>query len=80
MIVGSLAGCMVCLIIVAALIGNFVPSDNKNALNAIMAIIFIYVIFYEGGLDGTQFAYLVSYSRHICEQKAWTSVLWASAS
>lgn len=49
---------MVCLIIVAALIANFVPSDNEKALNAIVAMIFLYVVFYEGGLDGTQFAYL----------------------
>lgn len=58
LIAGALGGCMICLIIVAALIANFVPSDNENALNAIVAMIFVYVIFYEGGLDGTQFAYL----------------------
>lgn len=58
LIAGSLAGCMVCLIIVAALIANFVPSDNTSATNAIVAFIFLYVIFYEGGLDGTQAVYL----------------------
>lgn len=49
---------MVCLIIVAALIANFVPSNNQAALQAIIAFLYIYVVFYEGGLDGTQFAYL----------------------
>lgn len=58
LIAGALAGCMVCLINIAALIANFVPSDNSAALNAIVAFLFIYVIFYEGGLDGTQFAYI----------------------
>lgn len=58
LIAGALAGCMVCLIIVAALIANFVPSDNDSALQAIIAMLYVYVVFYEGGRDGTQFAYL----------------------
>ncbi|CAK4030488.1 related to sugar transport STP1 [Lecanosticta acicola] len=58
LIAGALGGCMVCLIIVAALIANFVPSDNQTALQAIIAFLYIYVVFYEGGLDGVQFAYL----------------------
>lgn len=58
LIAGALAGCMVCLIIVAALIANFVPGNNQSAIQAIIAFLYIYVVFYEGGLDGTQFAYL----------------------
>lgn len=58
LIASSLFGCMICLIIVAALIANFVPSENSSALQAIIAMFYIYVVFYEVGLDGTQFAYL----------------------
>lgn len=55
---GGIAGCMVCLIIEAALVANFVGSTNTAALQAAVAMFFIYVVFYEMCLDGVQFAYV----------------------
>jgi hypothetical protein len=37
-------GCMASLIVEAALVANFVPSDNTNALNAAVAIFFIFQV------------------------------------
>jgi MFS family permease len=51
-------GCMVTLIIEAALVANFVPSNNSAALQAAVAMFFIFQIPYGLCLDGTQFAYL----------------------
>ncbi|KAK5069876.1 hypothetical protein LTR64_007942 [Lithohypha guttulata] len=51
-------GCMATLIIEAALVANFVPSNNNAALQAAVAMFFIYQIFYGACLDGTQFSYL----------------------
>lgn len=51
-------GCMVTLIVEAALVANFVPSENEAALQAAVAMFFIYQIFYGACLDGTQFSYL----------------------
>ncbi|KIX01162.1 uncharacterized protein Z518_08887 [Rhinocladiella mackenziei CBS 650.93] len=51
-------GCMATLIIEAALVAEFVPSDNHSALLAAVAMLFIYQIFYGFCLDGTQFSYL----------------------
>jgi len=53
----GLAGCIVCLIVEAALVAQFVPSDNTPALQAAVAMFFVYVIVYESCLDGTQFVY-----------------------
>ncbi|KIW14757.1 hypothetical protein PV08_07542 [Exophiala spinifera] len=51
-------GCMVTLIIEAALVAEFVPSNNHAALQAAVAMFFIFQIFYGFCLDGTQFSYL----------------------
>lgn len=45
-------GCMVTLIIEAALVAEFVPSDNHSALLAAVAMFFIFQIFYGFCLDG----------------------------
>lgn len=55
--------CMTCLIVEAALVANFATGDdlnhpNKAALQAAVAMFFVYVIWYEICLDGPQFAYL----------------------
>lgn len=44
-------GCMMTLIIEAALVANFVPSDNNAALQAAVAMFFIFQIFYGFCLD-----------------------------
>jgi hypothetical protein len=55
---------MCCLIVEAALVANFASASdlasdpNRAALRAAVAMFFVYVIFYEIGLDGTQFSYL----------------------
>lgn len=54
----GILGCMVTLIIEAALVANFVPSNNNSALLAAVAMFFIFQIPYGFCLDGTQFAYL----------------------
>ncbi|KAK5019535.1 MFS transporter [Cryomyces antarcticus] len=54
----GIAGCMVCLIVEAALVANFADSTNAPALKAAVAAFYVYVVFYEMCLDGTQFAYL----------------------
>ncbi|KAL2406535.1 MFS-type transporter criB [Exophiala dermatitidis] len=51
-------GCMAALIVEAALVANFVPSDNHSALQAAVAMFFAFQIFYSLCLDGTQFSYL----------------------
>ncbi|KIX98805.1 uncharacterized protein Z520_05266 [Fonsecaea multimorphosa CBS 102226] len=51
-------GCMASLIVEAALVANFVPSNNKSALSAAVAMFFIFQVFYGLALDGTQFSYL----------------------
>lgn len=51
-------GCMLSLIVEAALVANFVPSDNHAALQAAVAMFFIFQVFYGLCLDGTQFSYL----------------------
>ncbi|KAF2642444.1 MFS transporter [Massarina eburnea CBS 473.64] len=50
--------CMVCLVIEAALVANFVPSENSAALQAAVAMFFLFQLPYSFCLDGTQFAYL----------------------
>ncbi|KAK4539179.1 hypothetical protein LTR36_001179 [Oleoguttula mirabilis] len=54
----GILGCMVCLIIEAALVAQFVGTKNTTALSAAVAMFYVYVIFYEVCLDGPQFAYL----------------------
>lgn len=51
-------GCMATLIVEAALVANFVPSDNHAALQAAVAMFFVFQVFYGLCLDGTQFSYL----------------------
>jgi hypothetical protein len=45
-------GAQATLIVEAALIANFVPSNNKNALQAAVAMFYIFQIFYGIGNDG----------------------------
>ncbi|KAK5136980.1 hypothetical protein LTR08_001487 [Meristemomyces frigidus] len=54
----GILGCMVCLIIEAALVAQYGGSTNKAALSAAVAMFYVYVIFYEVCMDGPQFAYL----------------------
>lgn len=54
----GILGCMLTLIVEAALVANFVPSNNSAALQAAVAMFFIFQIPYDFCLDGTQFAYL----------------------
>lgn len=54
----GIVGCMACLIVEAALVANFTNSTNTPALKAAVAAFYVYVVFYEMCLDGTQFAYL----------------------
>lgn len=51
-------GCMSCLIVEAALVANFVPSNNTSALQAAVAMFYVFQVFYGICLDGPQFAYL----------------------
>jgi hypothetical protein len=55
---GGLAGCQIMLILEAALVANFAGTTNTAALKAAVAMLYIFVVFYEIGLDGTQFVYL----------------------
>jgi hypothetical protein len=55
---GGIIGCSAMLIIISALIANFVPSTNTTALKATVAFFYLYQPFYVIGLDGTQFTYL----------------------
>ncbi|KAF2467020.1 MFS transporter [Lindgomyces ingoldianus] len=57
-IAAGILGCMACLIVEAALVANFVPSNNQSALLAAVAMFFLFQIPYGFCLDGTQFAYL----------------------
>ena len=45
-------GCMITLIIEAALVANFAESDNSAALQAAVAMLFIFEIPYDWCLDG----------------------------
>ena len=38
----GILGCMACLIVEAALVANFVPSDNQPALLAAVAMFFVF--------------------------------------
>ena len=54
----GLFGCMAFLILEAALVANYAGSTNTAALKAAVAMFFLYVVFYEVCLDGTQFVYV----------------------
>ena len=51
-------GCMATLIVEAALVATYVTSANAAALQACVAMLFIFQVFYSICLDGTQFSYL----------------------
>jgi hypothetical protein len=81
----GLWGCMLFLILEAALVANFGGSTNKAALRAAVAMFFCYVIFYEICLDGTQFVYLGElFPNHLrakgmalgCSAIALMNVMW----
>jgi hypothetical protein len=44
--------CMATLVVEAALVANFVPSNNKSALQAAVAMFFVFQIPYGLALDG----------------------------
>jgi hypothetical protein len=48
----GILGCMACLIVEAALVANFVPSTNSDALRAAVAMFFVFQVFYGCMLDG----------------------------
>jgi NADH:ubiquinone oxidoreductase subunit 4 (subunit M) len=48
----AVLGCMATLIVEAALVANFIPSTNKAALQAAVAMFYIFQIFYGAGCDG----------------------------
>ncbi|KAH9211041.1 general substrate transporter, partial [Leptodontidium sp. 2 PMI_412] len=50
--------CAATLSVEEAIVSNFVPSDNHDALNAGVATMFIFVVFYSFFIDGSQFAYI----------------------
>jgi MFS family permease len=59
----GIAGCMASLIIECALDATYASASallqpNESALKAAVAMIYVYVVFYEICLDGAQFAYL----------------------
>ncbi|KAF2491009.1 MFS transporter [Lophium mytilinum] len=54
----GILGCMATLVVEAALVANFVPSNNKSALQAAVAMFFVFQVPYSLALDGTQFSYL----------------------
>lgn len=51
-IAAGILGCMSTLIVEAALVANFVPSDNNSALMAAVAMLFVFQIPYGLCLDG----------------------------
>jgi hypothetical protein len=54
----GLGGCTVCLTLEAALVARFADSTNTAALKAAVAMMFLYVFFFQGCLNGTQWAYV----------------------
>ena len=59
----GIAGCMACLIVECALDATYASTSalakpNETALKAAVAMIYVYVVFYEICLDGVQFAYI----------------------
>lgn len=50
--------CVSTLICEAAIVANFVPSTNQNALGAGVAMFMLFLAFYSFFLDGTQFSYV----------------------
>ncbi|KAG9506315.1 hypothetical protein J7337_003298 [Fusarium musae] len=84
----GLLACQACLIIEAALVANFAGSDNKTALRACVAMLFLFVFIYEFSLDSAQFVYLGElFPTHIrakgvslgCGTLALMNVIWLSA-
>ncbi|QGI61528.1 hypothetical protein CEK26_005496 [Fusarium fujikuroi] len=83
----GLLACQACLIIEAALVANFAGSDNKTALRACVAMLFLFVFIYEFALDSAQFVYLGElFPTHIrakgvslgCGTLALMNVIWLS--
>jgi len=58
MLATGLWGCMSCLVVEAALVAEFVPSNNQNALRAAVAMFFVFQIFDAGMLNAPEWAYL----------------------
>jgi hypothetical protein len=50
-------GCMATLIVEAALIANFVPSNNESALQAAVAMFYVFQVFYGFCIDGENMRY-----------------------
>ncbi|KIW77784.1 hypothetical protein Z517_07617 [Fonsecaea pedrosoi CBS 271.37] len=51
-------GCVSVVTIEAAIVANFVPSNNHAALSAAVAVLFLFELFYGPSIAGTQFCYL----------------------
>lgn len=51
-------GCMATLIVEAALVATYIDGTNTAALQACVAMFFVFQVFYSLCLDGTQFSYL----------------------
>ena len=51
-------GCEICLVFEAALVANFVPSENHAALQAAVAMFFTFQVSYGVALDRTMFSYI----------------------
>jgi hypothetical protein len=54
----GLLGCMITLSIEAALVAEFIPSSNESALEAAVAMFFVFLAFYEICINGTQWSYI----------------------
>jgi hypothetical protein len=69
----GLFGCMATLSVEAALVAQFVPSTNNSALEAAVAMFFVFLGFYETCINGTQWSYIGTYLRSridICGPKS----------
>ncbi|KAF2178118.1 hypothetical protein K469DRAFT_695755 [Zopfia rhizophila CBS 207.26] len=71
----GILGCIVTLIVEVALVANFVPSNNESALQAAVAMFFLFQNPYGLCLGWTQFAYLGELFQRIFEPSEFLSVL-----
>ncbi|KAK4948022.1 hypothetical protein LTR10_013076 [Elasticomyces elasticus] len=53
----GITGCIVCVIIEAAIVANYGGTDNKSALSAGVAMLFLFICFYAGFVDTTVYVY-----------------------
>lgn len=81
----GLLGCQTCLSIEAALVANFVGTENTSALKAAVAMLFVFVFIYQFCMDSTMFVYLGEiFPNHLrakgvslgCSTLAAMNVIW----